>query len=71
MIEHSLPRFVQVKTLSGGQQAFYWVVTGHYRKLGCTIPNETLGCDYQKTERARTSPRAPGRAADAVQVEGA
>jgi hypothetical protein len=48
MIEHSLPRFVQVKTLSGGQRAFYWVVTGHYRKLGCTIPNETLGCEYEE-----------------------
>jgi hypothetical protein len=48
MTEHSLPRFVQVKTLSGGQRAFYWVVTGHYRKLGCTIPNETLGCDYEE-----------------------
>jgi hypothetical protein len=48
MIEHSLPRFVQVKTLSGGQRAFYWIVTGHYRKLGCTIPNETLGCDYEE-----------------------
>jgi hypothetical protein len=41
-----LPRFVQAKSIARGQMAFYWVVTGHYRKLGCTIPSEPLGSDY-------------------------
>ena len=26
--------------------AFYWDLTGHYRRLGCSIPGEPLGTDY-------------------------
>ena len=48
MIQRCLPRFVQAKTLSDGRIGYYWVVTGHYRKLGCSIPNEKLGCDYEE-----------------------
>ncbi|MGJ4953552.1 hypothetical protein [Bradyrhizobium sp. HKCCYLS20291] len=40
-----LPRNVIPKTLAGGQQAFYYNVPTHFRKLGCPIPNEALG-DY-------------------------
>jgi hypothetical protein len=41
-----LSRFVRTKTLASGVVAFYWDLTGHYRKLGCTIPGEPLGTDY-------------------------
>jgi len=41
-----LPRFVRTKTLASGLVAFYWDLTGHYRKLGCSIPGEPLGTDY-------------------------
>jgi hypothetical protein len=42
-----LPRFVRAKRLASGATAFYWELTGHYRKLGCAIPNEPLGDDYE------------------------
>jgi hypothetical protein len=41
-----LPRFVIPKRLANGGTAFYFNVPTHYRKLGCTIPNEPLGTDY-------------------------
>jgi hypothetical protein len=41
-----LPRFVIPKQLASGATAFYFNVPTHYRKLGCTIPNEPLGTDY-------------------------
>ena len=41
-----LPRFVRTKTLASGTVGFYWDLTGHYRKLGCSIPSEPLGTDY-------------------------
>src|ERR1700680_3120377 len=41
-----LPRFVYTKVLATGATAFYWHVTKHYRRLGCTIPEEPLGTDY-------------------------
>jgi hypothetical protein len=41
-----LPRFVVAKPLKNGRTGFYWYVTGYYRKLGCTIPNEPLGANY-------------------------
>jgi hypothetical protein len=41
-----LPRFVRIKRLTNGAIAYYWELTGYYRKLGCTIPNEPLGTDY-------------------------
>ena len=41
-----LPRFVRTKTLANGSTAFYWDLTGHYRRLGCSIPSEPLGTDY-------------------------
>jgi hypothetical protein len=40
------PRFVRIKTLASGLIAFYWDLTGHYRRLGCSIPSEPLGTDY-------------------------
>lgn len=41
-----LPRFVRAKALANGAVAYYWELTGHYRKLGCLIPGEPLGTDY-------------------------
>ena len=41
-----LPRFVRAKVLANGSTAFYWDLTGHYRRLGCSIPCEPLGTDY-------------------------
>jgi hypothetical protein len=41
-----LPRFVRIKRLTNGAIAYYWELTGYYRKLGCTISNEPLGTDY-------------------------
>lgn len=41
-----LPRFVRTKILANGTTAFYWNLTGHYRRLGCSTPNEPLGADY-------------------------
>jgi hypothetical protein len=46
MMQKILPRFVIPKTLKSGATAFYFNVTGYYRNLGCTIPNEPLGTDY-------------------------
>jgi hypothetical protein len=46
MLAYRLPRFLLAKHLAGGRVGFYWTVTGHYRKQGCTIPNESLGTDY-------------------------
>ncbi len=42
-----LPRYVIVKQLASGATAFYFNVPTVYRKLGCTIPNEPLGVDYE------------------------
>jgi hypothetical protein len=41
-----LPRFVRTKILANGTTAFYWDLTGYYRRLGCSIPCEPLGTDY-------------------------
>jgi hypothetical protein len=41
-----LPRYVRPRKLAGGQVDFYWIVPTHFRKLGCTIPNEPLGHNY-------------------------
>jgi hypothetical protein len=41
-----LPRFVRAKILASGTTAFYWELTGYYRRLGCSIPGEPLGTDY-------------------------
>lgn len=41
-----LPRFVVPRNFSGGRVGLFWVVAKHYRKQGCTIPNEPLGTDY-------------------------
>jgi hypothetical protein len=46
MIARPLPRFVVAKPLAGGGLGFYFYITGHYRKQGCTIPNEPLGNNY-------------------------
>jgi hypothetical protein len=45
-VTRPLPRFVRTKTLASGLVAFYWDLTGHYRRLGCSIPGEPLGTDY-------------------------
>src|SRR5262249_60632061 len=45
-VTRPLPRFVRIKTLASGTVAFYWDLTGHYRRLGCSIPGEPLGTDY-------------------------
>jgi hypothetical protein len=42
-----LPRYVIDKPLASGLTGFYWNVPTYYRKLGCTIPNEPLGNDYE------------------------
>jgi hypothetical protein len=41
-----LPRNVIAKRLASGLTGFYFNVPTHFRKLGCTIPNEPLGTDY-------------------------
>lgn len=41
-----LPRYVIAKPLASGANGFYFTVPTHYRKMGCTIPNEPLGSDY-------------------------
>jgi hypothetical protein len=41
-----LPRYVIAKTLASGTTGFYFTIPTHYRKLGCSIPNEPLGADY-------------------------
>ena len=41
-----LPRYVIAKALASGATGFYFTVPTHYRKLGCSIPNEPLGTDY-------------------------
>ncbi|MFL6799905.1 MAG: hypothetical protein ACJ8F3_21130 [Xanthobacteraceae bacterium] len=41
-----LPRNVIAKQLASGLTAFYFNVPTHFRRLGCTIPNEPLGTDY-------------------------
>jgi hypothetical protein len=45
-LSRPLPRFVRAKTLANGTTAFYWDLTGYYRRLGCSIPSEPLGNDY-------------------------
>src|SRR5262249_7869157 len=45
-VTRPLPRFVRIKTLASGTVVFYWDLTGHYRRLGCSIPGEPLGTDY-------------------------
>jgi hypothetical protein len=42
-----LPRNVIAKRLASGKLGFYFNVQGIYRKLGCPVPNEALGSDYQ------------------------
>ena len=45
-VSRPLPRFVRIKALASGLVAFYWDLTGYYRRLGCSIPSEPLGTDY-------------------------
>ena len=45
-VSRPLPRFVRAKVLANGTTAFYWDLTGYYRRLGCSIPSEPLGTDY-------------------------
>jgi hypothetical protein len=47
MFTKPLPRFVIPKVLASGLTAFYFNPPTLYRKLGCSIPNEPLGSDYE------------------------
>jgi len=42
-----LPRYVISKLLKSGATGFYWNIPSYYRKLGCTIPSQPLGDDYE------------------------
>jgi hypothetical protein len=46
MFAKPLPRFVIAKMLRTGATAFYFNIPTLYRRLGCSIPNEPLGTDY-------------------------
>jgi hypothetical protein len=46
MVPYALPRFVRAKQLASGGIGFYWELTGHYRRLGCSIPGQPLGDNY-------------------------
>ena len=59
----SLPRYVRPRNLASGQVGFYWIVPTHFRRLGCTIPNEPLGHNYAE---ACGENGIGGRAAEAV-----
>jgi hypothetical protein len=41
-----LPRYVINKRLASGDVAFYFNIPSYFRKLGCPVPNEPLGTDY-------------------------
>jgi hypothetical protein len=47
MFVKPLPRYVICKPLANGATGFYWNIPTYYRRLGCTIPNEPLGADYE------------------------
>ena len=47
MFSKPLPRFVIAKRLASGSTAFYFHLPAGYRKLGCPVPNEPLGTDYE------------------------
>lgn len=50
-----LPRHVIPKNLARGKTGYYYNVPTKYRKLGCPVRNEPLGCDLAKMEsRANT-----------------
>jgi hypothetical protein len=42
-----LPRYVISKPLASGGVGFYFNIASHFRKLGCPVPNEALGTDYE------------------------
>ena len=42
-----LPRYVIGKRLANGDVAFYFNIPSYFRKLGCPIPREPLGTDYE------------------------
>jgi hypothetical protein len=47
MFSKPLPRFVIAKRLASGSTAFYFHLPASYRKLGCPVPNEPLGVNYE------------------------
>ena len=47
MFTKPLPRFVIAKLLANAALGFYFNLPTLYRKLGCSIPNEPLGTDYE------------------------
>src|ERR1700733_10387727 len=47
MFVKPLPRYVIDKRLASGLTGFYWNIPTYYRKLGCGIPNERLGTNYE------------------------
>jgi hypothetical protein len=42
-----LPRYVISKRLASGDIGFYFNIPPHFRKLGCPVPSEPLGTDYE------------------------
>jgi hypothetical protein len=60
MFTRPLPRFIIAKPLAKSALGFYFNLPTLYRKLGCSIPNEPLGTDY---EIACGSDGTAGRAA--------
>jgi hypothetical protein len=67
-----LPRYVIPKRLVSGHVAFYFNIPSYFKKLGCPVPNEPLGIDYDvacgkdgnggraAALNARGGPAAPG-----------
>jgi hypothetical protein len=47
MFVRPLPRYVICKPLASGAMGFYWNLPTYYRKLGCTIPSQPLGDNYE------------------------
>jgi len=47
MFSKPQPRFVIAKRLASGSTAFYFHLPASYRKLGCAVPNEPLGMNYE------------------------
>ena len=47
MLVKPLPRYVIAKPLASGLTGFYFTIPTKYRKLCCTISNQSLGTDYE------------------------
>jgi hypothetical protein len=47
VLERPRPRFVELRRLADGSDAFYFCIPKYYRALGCEIANEPLGVSYE------------------------